>query len=341
MRKKAMTFVFLLMVLDVTLIVIRLGNPSHAFQEETSDKSRIKQIKTADEVTTNDEKIDQNYYLDLVSLEPNQETLEIASDNYSMPEDLKTDLINTFKDYKEGSSFLVVSLTDGMAFGYNIDQSYSSASTIKAAYALYLYKLLADQKVNFNDEIAYEAKFYNKGTGIIKDSPYGTVYTVKDLIYNMIHESDNSAYLMLLNKYKWDGFNEMLDDLGTPEIHLSNTSRWGKLSCRSSAIIWQEIYRFSKTDQEGKELFDLFLNAKYNYFKEVLPETESASKTGFTPTVVHETGIIMDNDNPYIVVILSNTGGDTTVAHTHVINGISKIVPIMQQYKEYKNNQEK
>ena len=341
MRKKAMTFVFLLMILDVTLIVIRLSNPSHAFQEETSDKSRIKQIKTADEVSANDEEIEQNYYLDLVSLEPNQETLEIANDNYSMPEDLKTDLINIFKDYKEGSSFLVVSLTDGMAFGYNIDQSYSSASTIKAAYALYLYKLLADEKANFNDEIAYEAKFYNKGTGVIKDSPYGTVYTVKDLIYNMIHESDNSAYLMLLNKYKWDGFNEMLDDLGTPEIHLSNTSRWGKLSCRSSAIIWQEIYRFSKTDQEGKELFDLLLNAKYNYFKEVLSETASASKTGFTPTVVHETGIVMDDDNPYIVVILSNTGGNSNNAHAHVINGISKIVPIMQQYKEYKNNQEK
>ena len=341
MRKKALFVVSVLMVVDALLIVVRLSSPTHAFQEETSDKSRIKEIKTAEEVTPQNVETGENYYLDLVSLETNETNFEIVNNDFVIPEDLMSDLTNTVKNYKEGSSFLVVSLTDGMAFGYDIDKSYSSASTIKAAYALYLYKLVAAGKANLNDEISYEAKFYNKGTGTVKDSLYGTKYTVKDLIYQMIHESDNSAYLMLLNKYKWDGFNEMLDDLGTPEVHLSNISRWGKLSCRSSAIIWQEIYRFSKTDEEGKELYDLLLNAKYNYYKEVMPDVVSASKTGFTETVVHETGIIMDETNPYIMIILTNTGGNMSNAYNQVKTTISKIAPIMQKYDEFKTRIEK
>ena len=333
MRKKALIIVSILMVFDLVLIITKLSQPSHAFKEETSDKSRIPVIKTAEEAK---EKSD-NYYLDLVSMDTT-DTIKATNTEFTIPQNLLDDLNNTISSYPYGSSFLVVSLKDGMTFGYDIDKAYSSGSTIKAAYALYVYKLIADGKASLDDTETYQAKFYNKGTGNIKNSAYGTVYKVKDLLYEMIHESDNVAYLMLLNKYKWDGFNEMLDDLGTPESHLSNTSRWGKLSCRSSAIIWQEIYRFSKTDEEGKELFDLFLNSKYNYFKEILPETTSASKTGFTEMVVHATGIVMDDVNPYIVVVLSSANGDMGSAYYHVKNTFSKIAPIMVEYSKYKTS---
>ncbi len=343
MHKKALIIVAVLLVFNVGLLIVRLSSNSHAL--ETSDESRIKEIKTSDEVkeekqTNNNEmNMQENFYLDLVSLETESDTFMLKNTKYNVSENLQNDLNSTISNYPYDSSYLVVSLTDGMSFGYNIDTSYSSGSTIKAAYALYIYKLVADGKANLEDKIAYEAKFYNKGTGNIKNSAYGTEYTVKDLINQMIHESDNVAYLMLLNKYKWDGFNEMLDDLGTPESHLSNTSRWGKLSCRSSAIIWQEIYRFSKTDAEGQELYDLLLNAKYNYFKEILPDNVSASKTGFTEMVVHETGIVNIGQNPYIVIILSSTGGDMNRAYNHVKNVFAKISPILEEYNNFKMNE--
>ena len=333
MRKKALIVVSVLMVFNIGLLITKMIKPSMAFDEQRSDKSRITEIKTADEAS----KIEDydNFYVDLVSLESTDGKINVMDNDFTIPEDLLNDLNNTVNNYQNGSAYLVVSLKDNMVFGYNVDASFSSASTIKAAYALYIYKLVADNKASLDDTISYEAKFYNKGTGNVKNSAYGTTYTVKDLIYQMIHESDNSAYLMLLNKYKWDGFNEMLDDLGTPESHLSNTSRWGKLSARGSAMIWQEIYRFSKTDDEGKELYDLLLNAKYNYFKEVVPELKSACKAGFTETAVHATGIVYENENPYIVIILSNASGNMNGAYSHVKNTFSKIYPVIQKYNEF------
>lgn len=326
MRKKAIIVVSILIVIDAMLIIMRLSSNSYALDNKTVAKD-IK-VKTFEEV----KKKDDDNYIDIVSLELKNDEVDLINSDYQIPDSLKSDLVNTISKYTNGSSFLVVSLKDGMSFGYNIDQSYSSASTIKATYAYYVYKLVEAKKASLDDKMAYEAKYYNSGTGLIKDSAYGTEYTTRELLYNMIHESDNVAYLMLLGKYKWDGFNEMLDDMGTPELHLGNISRWGKLSCRSSAIIWQEIYRFSKSSQEGKELFDLFLGSKYNYFKDILPDVASASKSGFTEMVVHDTGIIMDKDAPYIVIILSNTGGNMNGAYNHVKNMFSKISPIMQDY---------
>ena len=337
MRKKALFIVSILMVMDLFLIIIKVSDNSYALKDDNNEKSTTKEIakkeyevKTAEEVDNN--KTDN---VDMVSLDIPNDAVSVVNSEYRIPDNLLSDLNNTIASYGSGSSFLVVNLNNGMSFGYNIDNAYASGSTIKATYALYVYKLIAAKKASLDDTMSYQAKYYNKGTGLIKNSAYGTVYSVKDLLYNMIHESDNVAYLMLLDKYKWDGFNDMLDDMGAVELHLSNTSRWGKLSCRSSAIIWQEIYRFSKTSQEGAELFDLFLNAKYNYFKEILPDVSSASKSGFTEMVVHDTGIVMDEKNPYIIIILSNTGGSMNNAYAHVKNMFSKIAPIMQDYNNY------
>ena len=51
--------------------------------------------------------------------------------------------------------------------------------------------------------------------------------------------------------------------------------------------------------------------------------------------VVHDTGIVMDEKNPYIIIILSNTGGSMNNAYAHVKNMFSKIAPIMQDYNNY------
>ena len=331
MRKKALIITSILMIIDLLLICVKLSDQSHALSD--NDKSQYQkkdiEVKRAEEVKVRDDNID------IISLSYGQNSIELKNSEYTIPENLKNDLNNTINSYTPGSSFLVISLNDGMSFGYNVDNSYGSGSTIKATYALYVYKLIEKNKASLDDTVTYEARFYNKGTGLIKDSAYGTVYTVKELLYNSIHESDNVAYLMLLDKYKWDGFNEMLDNMGISESHLSNTSRWGSLSCRSSAIIWQEIYRYSKVSREGKELFNELLNAKYNYFKEILPDMESASKSGFTEMIVHDTGIVMDESNPYIVIILSNTGGSMNNAYYHVKNMFSKIAPIMLDYNSY------
>ena len=54
--------------------------------------------------------------------------------------------------------------------------------------------------------------------------------------------------------------------------------------------------------------------------------------------VVHATGIVMDDVNPYIVVVLSSANGDMGSAYYHVKNTFSKIAPIMVEYSKYKTS---
>lgn len=336
MHKKALTFVTGCMLFCcILLLSARLTkNNSYASPQTVKDEEN-QVLKKELEVKTKEETKKSTDYIDLVNLDSINNNVEVKNSEFVIPEELLNELNSTISSYTPGTSFIAVNLNDGMTIGYNIDQAYPSGSTIKVSYALYVYKLIDQNKASLDDKIAYQAKFYNKGTGLIKNSAYGTEYTIKELLYYMINESDNSAYLMLLDKYGWDGFNEMLDDLGAVELHLGNISRWGKLSCRSSAIVWQEIYRFGKKEGAGAELFDLVVNAKYNYFKEVIPDIPSASKSGFTETVVHDTGLILEGDNPYIIIILTNTNGDMGTAYNQVKMMFSKIYPIMKSYNEY------
>lgn len=336
MHKKALIIVNGALLFCCTLLLVtRLTRDnSYALPDTVNDKEIVEKHKEL-KVKTKEEAKKNTDYIDLVSLDPIETAVAVKNSEFTIPEDLLNDLNATINNYAPGTSFIAVSLNDGMTIGYNIDQAYPSGSTIKVSYALYVYKLIDQGKASLDDKIAYQAKFYNKGTGLVKNSAYGTEYTTKDLLFYMVNESDNTAYLMLLDKYGWDGFNEMLDDLGAVELHLGNISRWGKLSCRSSAIVWQEIYRFGQKEGAGKELFDLVVNAKYNYFKEVVPDIPSASKSGFTETVVHDTGLILEGDNPYIIIILTNTNGNMGAAYNQVKLMFSKIYPIMNAYNDY------
>lgn len=260
-------------------------------------------------------------------------TISIADSDFKISDALLTDIYNTINNYGASSSFYIVSLKDGMSIGYNVDKGYETASSIKAPYALYIYEQIAAGNIDPNQEIMYEEHHYNKGTGVIKKSDFGTIYTVRDLIYYSVTESDNIAHAMLHKEFGVKGYNDMLRNLGTKQLYLTNSNPWGYTSPRSAALVWQEIYNFSLKDEEGITFLNLLSNGKYNYFKEVMPLIPSASKTGFANKDVVETGIVF-GDSPYIAVAIANKGGNIG-AYTQVLKLVSHMNDVMNEYNAY------
>ena len=246
-------------------------------------------------------------------------------------------IYDAINSYGASSSFYVVSLKDGMSFGYNVDKQYETASCIKAPYALYIYQEIAKGNINGEQKLTYESRFYNKGTGVIKNSPFGTQYTIKELVYYSLYESDNVAHTMLHRTFGVKGYNQMLTNLRTNAQKLTVSNPWGFTTVRSSAIIWQEIYNFAIRDDEGIEFLNILSNGKYNYYKQVMPSLPSASKSGFANRDVIETGIVFD-DYPYILIAVANKGGNLG-AYTQVLKLISLINEVMNEYKVYNQNQ--
>lgn len=273
--------------------------------------------------------------IDIASLKYTNNTISTTNTDFKISNELTNEIYNLIHSYGASASFYIVSLDDGMTIGYNVDRKFETASSIKAPYALYLYHEVAKGNIDLNQKLVYKERYYNPGTGVVKRSPFGTEYTIKDLIYYSLYESDNIAYEILHGNFGVKGYNEMLRNLGTKELYLTASNPWGYTSCRSAALIWQDIYNFSITDSEGIELLNILSTGKYNYYKEVMPEIESASKTGFAKKDVVETGIVFD-DHPYIAIAMANKGGNIG-AYTEVIRLIKVMNKVMLEYNTYLN----
>lgn len=273
--------------------------------------------------------------IDIASKSYTANTISVADSNFKISDELLNEINSTISSYGASSSFYIVSLNDGMSIGYNVDKRFETASSIKAPYALYVYKEIDAGKVDPNQQIVYEEKYYNKGTGIIKKADFGTSYTVRDLVYYSLFESDNIAHGMLHRTFGVKGYNNMLKNLGTKQLYLTAGNPWGYTSARSAALVWQEIYNFSIKSDEGITFLNILSNGKYNYFKEVMPSIPSASKTGFASKDVVETGIVFGNQ-PYIAIAIANKGGNIG-AYTQVLKLVSHMNDIMNEYDKYLN----
>ncbi len=277
--------------------------------------------------------------VNIVSKKYKSNTITVTDSDFKISEELTNKIYDTIKSYGKKNSFYMVSLDDGMSVGYNVDSVYETASSIKAPYAFYLYKEIAAGNIDRNHLITYKEKHENKGTGSVKNNEFGTQLTVEKLIYHSLHESDNVAHIMLHDEFGVKGYNKMLKSLGTKQLYLSSSNPWGFTSPRSAALLWQDIYNFSITNEEGIEFLNILSNVMYNYYDEVVPEIPSASKAGFASKSVVVTGIIFD-EHPYIAISVANTGG-TISTNKQVIKLIKHMDEIMTEYEHYLSVQKK
>lgn len=271
--------------------------------------------------------------IDIANLVYTEEEISILGTDFVISESLLNNLYELINSYGASCSFYMLGLNDGMSIGYNVDKVYETASSIKASYALYIYREIDKGNINHLEKLVYEEWFYNEGTGEIKNSEYGVEYSILDLVYYSLNDSDNIAHTMLHNRFGVDGYNKMLRNLKTKQLYLSASSPWGFTSARSAAIIWQDIYNFSLESSKGVELLNILSNGKYNYFKEILPHMKSASKTGFAKKDVVETGIVFGKQ-PYIAIAMANKGGNIG-AYTQVLKLVNAMNDIMNEYIKY------
>ena len=271
-------------------------------------------------------------YVDIVNMNFGSGISVVGSD-FKISDDTMARLRYVIDNYGASTSFLIVSLDGKIAVGYNVDRQFETASSIKAPYAFYIYREIANGNINPNSEITYTPRFYNKGTGVVKFYDYGTNFTVKQLLFYSLNDSDNIAHMLLHGTYGARGYNAMLRELGTKQLYLTEGNPWGFTSARSAAIVWQGMYNFSIQSPEGIELMNILSNGKYNYYKEVMPDIPSASKTGFALKDVVETGIVFD-ERPYLAIAMANKGGNYS-AYSEVLKLISCMNDIMHEYNEY------
>lgn len=239
----------------------------------------------------------------------------------NLPDNIKN-IINEINNFYNQSNnyfaFKYVDIHTGFTVSYNENQNIFTASTIKDPKDIYIYEMASQGKINLEEELTYTGKYYNTGTGVLKNTPFNRNYNIKTLVnYSTVH-SDNAAHNMLMDRYGRQNMLEFWQNKGTTAIFTQNTN-WGVLNAHDASIYMNELYRFYINDEKyGKELMANFLNATTKFLRSD-NNYMIANKSGWSGSALHDVGIIFA-DNPYILIGLSNLGEGNYVTYFNKVN---------------------
>lgn len=326
----------LALAVSVTLMTLTLTACSTQTQEASLGASSVElgdsTPKTVAETTVTTEYTIPNLNEDVFT----EGALEVLHTDFKPSQELESEIMQLINDYGTTCSLYMVNLEDYATFGYNSDTYISTASTIKCPFAFYCYQEIAKGNYSFDDTLLYKSSYYSSGTGVLKDNGSGTYYTVRDLLYYMIHYSDNVAFLMLQDYFGYEGYNEMMSNYGF-ETYLSDTVKWGKLSSHALGYIWTEIYKFKDECEEGAIFYDTLVNAGSNFL--IWPFTEAgynykiAHKSGWASPGYHDSGIVF-SEHPFVIVVMTDSDGETRDS-SFFYNIVLKLNELHDEYLEY------
>lgn len=263
----------------------------------------------------------------------NESEITVNNSAYGIPAEYSEKIFEHINSNRYNTGFYAIDIETQTSFGYNADRNFFSASTIKAGYALYCFKEIAKGNAEFTDLIKYTANHYIGGSGSTQHSIYGTLFTVKVLLYRMLYDSDNIAYYMLIDYFGLDGYNEMIQNLGCTNT-ITRANRWGQLTAHELGLVWQEIYHFKDSCEEGEILWSYLTGNLYNEIKTAVSGYDTvAHKSGWNDDSCHDAGIVM-SDSPYIVVVMS----DNKSVHSYIRKIIRYIDDIMIDYNQSSKN---
>lgn len=200
---------------------------------------------------------------------------------------------------------------------------------------IYIYEKASQGNIDLNEKLTYTSNYYSGGTGVLKNKPTNTTYTVEELLQYTIYNSDNIAYRMLMDKYKRENILNFWQVKGTKEIFTQNTI-WGHMTANDAAIYMRELYEFYINNTTyGNNLMDHFKKANWKLVSDVNNNYNTANKGGWSGASIHDVAIVFD-ENPYILVILSKLGEQE---YQYLFNNTSKKVGLLhEKFWQYKVN---
>lgn len=230
------------------------------------------------------------------------------------------------------ASVYLKTLKDGRWFEINGNMLYNPGSLMKLAIMLTYLREEEQTPGILNKRLKLTNKITDSaGIDQIRTSAplkLNEMYTVKDLIYEMIVNSDNDATHLLNLNISSEAFTQVMYDLGSRATDISDP--FFEVTVMEYNRYFRVLFNASYVSREHSDwALGLLTNAKYrNAFMKYLPEGLTvAHKFGERPYDegfnFHEAGLVYLNNNPYLLVVM--TKGKDKEKLPEIVAEISKI----------------
>lgn len=224
------------------------------------------------------------------------------------------DMTEILENYYNFCAAEIYTMDGTKLYSYNENEPVFCASVIKLPYAVFVCQEITAGRMSLDDTFTYSYYWEYDGSGIIKDSAYGTDYTIRELLDYMLRYSDNIAYNVLVDLFGRDGFNMMVKEWGF-DVKLSDESpRWPDVNAEFLCEAMKQMYLHSGDGECWETAWDALLNSTRGITREFngSDDIPVAVKYGKEEFQVYHEVCYVDSETPYIFVILSEIDYDYT-----------------------------
>ncbi len=182
----------------------------------------------------------------------------------------------------------------GMELKYNEKSEFYAASLYKVPIAAAVLKEVEKGKMSLDDTATYLPYDYASGTGVIGGYSHGIQLKIREILTELLKNSDNTAQNILLRTLTYKNVQETFDAV-VPDKDTSTFYRYNLSSPYEIGQVTEELYFGKFLNSEHKQyLFDLMTNTSFE--DRISPHLEEnlvfSHKIGSWPESWHDCGVV-------------------------------------------------
>ena len=206
--------------------------------------------------------------------------------------------------------------TSGESYFYNREHIFPAASIVKVPIMLEYFHQIETNGLKPGEIIELDEKDIVSGAGILFELHRGIPLTLRDLVRLMMVISDNTASNIMLDRLGMDEINAFSKSLGTQDTVIGRkfmidpNAKFSKnfTSVQDMVLLYEKLYKGEILNKENtKEAMGILSRQQY---REKIPlllpkKLKVAHKTGEITGVRHDCAIILHNEKPYTLCVLT------------------------------------
>ena len=216
------------------------------------------------------------------------------------------DELNAIGENKNVSMYFEF-LNTGANIAVNKDAEYFPASLLKVPLVMAVVKKIEDGEWKWSDEVVLTEADKNSNFGDLWRQPVGEHFTVEALIRQLLVNSDDTAYFMLLRNVTPEDLHKVQEHLGIQDFFSHDM----KISAKKYAPILRSLHSASYLSvQDSEKILQWMSEYSFNnYLASGLPRgMPFAHKIGIYEEkgVYLDAGIVYVPQRPYILIVMVN-----------------------------------
>lgn len=223
-------------------------------------------------------------------------------------DDLKrkfSDLNSLYLRQEEKVAYCYKDINTGTVLSYNSDILFYAASSIKILVCVMLLEMAEKGDIDIEEKLLVSMEDLKQDSGIIKFQKEDTYYTIKELIRLAIVESDNTAYIKLVDYVGKDNLEKYGKSIGANHT-MEGKDSFGLINCEDMICYWERVRKYIVDDNKySLDLYNWLSNPSFHIIESSSVNNRNfVRKYGSWDIAYHEAGYVED-ENPFYLIVLT------------------------------------